>query len=119
MLFGQIFGQDGLRGVESGMATQRKHLYHLATRSVKRSTLSYANANRRNEVFKSVYETMFTKGGIKVHVKLKHSGYIPQFVILTEAKRHEVKELPRFKLKGGDVAVFDRAYTDFGQFANY
>jgi IS4 transposase len=159
MLFGQISGQDGLRGVEAGMATQHKHLYHLGTRSVKRSTLSYANANRSNEVFKSVFETMLakvsnkapghkfrfkndlysidattidlclrlhdwakfrkTKGGIKMHVKFNHSGYIPEFVILTEAKRHEVKELAKFKLKGGDVVVFDRGYTDFKQFAKY
>jgi hypothetical protein len=26
-----------------------------------------------------------TKGGIEVHVKLNHSGYIPEFVTVTEA----------------------------------
>ena len=61
LLFGQLSGQDGLRGVEAGMATQQKHLYHLGVKSVKRSTLSYANTNRTNKVFKSVFETMLTK----------------------------------------------------------
>jgi len=60
-----------------------------------------------------------TKGGIKIHVKLNHAGYIPEFVTVTEAKRHESKELPKLKLKSGDVVVFDRAFTDFRQFASY
>jgi co-chaperonin GroES (HSP10) len=60
-----------------------------------------------------------TKGGIKVHVKLNHSGYIPEFVAVTEAKRQEVKELPKLQLKSGDVVAFDRGYADFKQFAKY
>ena len=159
MLFGQLSGQDGLRGVEAGMASQQKQLYHLGARRVKRSTLSYANAHRSNEVFKSVFETMIskvaakapghrfrfknslfsfdattidlclglydwakfrkTKGGIKVQVKLNHSGYIPEFVTVTEAKRHEAKELPKLRLKSGDVVVFDRGFTNYKQFAKY
>jgi len=119
MLFGQLSGQDGLRGIEGCMAAQEKHLYHLGVRAVKRSTLSYANMHRDNEVFRTVFETMYgkvlskapghkfrfkndlysfdattidlclglhdwakfrkTKGGIKVQVKLNHSGYIPVF----------------------------------------
>jgi len=159
LLFGQLSGQDGLRGVETGMASQNKLLYHLGTKAVKRSTLSYANTHRSNEVFKSVFEKLLskvgskapghrfrfkndlysfdattidlclglhdwakfrkTKGGIKVHVKLNHNGYIPEFVTVTEAKPHEVKELPKLKLKAGDVVAFDRGYTDFEQFAKY
>ena len=159
MLFSQFSGQDGLRGIETGMASQAKHLYHLGVKSVKRSTLAYANFHRSSDVFKSVFETMLgmvtreaprhkfrfkndlysidattvdlclglydwakfrkTKGGIKVHVKLNHSGYIPEFVTVTEAKRHEVKELPKLQLKSGDVVAFDRGYADFKQFAKY
>ena len=159
MLFSQFSGQDGLRGIETGMATQAKHLYHLGVRSVKRSTLAYANANRTHAVFKAVFESMLsivaskaprhkfqfkndlysidattvdlclslydwakfrkTKGGIKIHVKLSHAGYIPEFVTVTEAKRHEVKELSKLRLKSGDVVVFDRGYTDFKRFATY
>ena len=159
MLFAQFSGQDGLRGIETGIASQAKHLYHLGVKSVKRSTLAYANSHRNSDVFKSVFETMLgvvskeaprhkfrfkndlysidattvdlclslydwakfrtTKGGIKVHVKLNHSGYIPEFVTVTEAKRHEVKELPKLRLKSGDVVAFDRGYADFKRFAKY
>jgi transposase len=159
LLFGQLAGQDALRGVEAGLASQEKKLYHLGIRSTKRSTLSYANKHRSHEVFQKVFETMLTKtatkapghkfrfkndlysfdattvdlclglhdwakfrktkGGIKLHVKLNHSGYIPEFVTVTEAQHHEVNELPRLTLKAGDVIVFDRAFTDFNQFATY
>ena len=60
-----------------------------------------------------------TKGGIKIHVKLSHSGYIPEFITVTDAKRHEVKEVDSFQLRAGDVVVFDRGYTDYGRFAKY
>jgi hypothetical protein len=159
LLFGQLAGQDGLRGVEAGLASQEKKLYHLGIRSAKRSTLSYANIHRSHEVFKRVFETMFskvtkkapghkfrfkndlysfdattvdlclglhdwakfrkTKGGIKIHVKLAHAGYIPEFITVTEAQHHEVNELANLKLKSGDVVVFDRAFTDFKRFASY
>jgi transposase len=159
ILFGQLSGQDSLRGIESGMGSQRNHLYHLGSRPVKRSTLSYASAKRSHEVFKSVFEKMYakvmskapnhkfrfkndlysvdattidlclslydwakfrkTKGGIKLHVKLNHAGYIPEFVIVTKAKRHESRELSKLQLKSGDVVVFDRGYTDFARFAKY
>lgn len=159
LLFGQLGGQDALRGVEAGLASQEKRLYHLGIRAAKRSTLSYANNHRSHEVFKIVFENLLvqvakkapahkfrfkndlysfdattvdlclglhdwakfrtTKGGIKIHVKLNHRGYIPEFVTVTEAQHHEVNELPSLELKAGDVIVFDRAYTDFTQFATY
>ena len=61
LLFGQVSGQDSLREIETGMGSQHKQLYHLGTRVVKRSSLSYANAKRNSEVFKSVFETMLAK----------------------------------------------------------
>lgn len=33
------------------------------------------------------------KGGIKLHVKLDHSGYIPSFVSVTTAKVHEMNAI--------------------------
>ena len=159
MLFGQLSGQDGLRGIETGMASQEKRLYHLGVQSVKRSTLSYANTHRTHKVFKSVFESLLQKvtstaprhkfkfknqlysidatvidlclslydwakfrkkkGGIKVHVKLNHSGYIPEFITVTTAKQHEGKEIDKMQLKSGDVVAFDRAYTNYSRFATY
>ena len=52
-----------------------------------------------------------TKGGIKIHVKLNHCGYISEFITVTNAKLHEVKEVSSFELKAGDMVVFDRRNT--------
>lgn len=59
------------------------------------------------------------KGGIKMHVKLDHSGYIPSFVSVTTAKIHEMNTVRDMPMKKGDVLVFDRGYNDFKQFSNY
>lgn len=59
------------------------------------------------------------KGGIKLHVKLNHSGYIPSFVSVTTAKVHEMNAIREMPMKKDDVLVFDRGYNDFKQFSNY
>ena len=51
MLFGQLSGQDSLRTIEAGLATQSKALYHLGINPVHRSTLAYANEHRTHELF--------------------------------------------------------------------
>ena len=61
MLFGQLAGQDSLRGIEAGLATQAKHLYHLGVKPVHRSTLAYANEHRSHELFKKIFELMLSK----------------------------------------------------------
>ena len=54
MLFGQLSGQDSLRGIEAGLATQAALLYHAGIKPIHRSTLSYANEHRSNELFKKI-----------------------------------------------------------------
>jgi hypothetical protein len=61
MLFGQLSGQDSLRGIEAGLASQAKTLYHMGVRPVHRSTLSYANEHRSHELFKKTFEWMLSK----------------------------------------------------------
>ena len=61
MLFGQLSGQDSLRGIEAGLATQAKSLYHLGVKPIHRSTLSYANEHRSHELFKKMFEWMLSK----------------------------------------------------------
>ena len=51
MLFGQLAGQDSLRSIEAGLATQVKSLYHFGVKPVSRSTLAYANEHRSYELF--------------------------------------------------------------------
>jgi len=153
MLFGQLAGQDSLRGIEAGLATQAENLYHLGVRPIHRSTLAYANAHRSHELFKKTFLWMLskcqqiapkhnfrfknplhsidattidlclslynwakfrtTKGAVKLHIKLNHAGYLPTFMVVTTGKVHETQVAPSIPLEKGDVAVFDRGYTDF------
>lgn len=159
LMFAQLSKQNGLRGVEAGMNSFSKKLYHLGTKPVKRSTLSYANSKRTHYVFKTLFEYKLaeilrqapghkfrfkndlysfdattidlclslhdwaafrkTKGGIKLHVKLNHKGYLPEFVTLTTAKQHEVNILKRISFKPGDVVVYDRGLVDYRVFATH
>lgn len=152
MLFGQLSGQDSLRGIEAGLATQAKSLYHLGVNPIHRSTLSYANEHRTHELFKKIFEYMLskckpiaprhkfkfknplysidaslielclslynwakfcaTKGAVKLHVKLNHSGYLPTFLVMTAGNVHEQKIAPSIPLEKGDIAVFDKGYAD-------
>jgi len=61
MLFGQLAGQDSLRGIEAGLASQGRALYHFGVKPVRRSTLSYANEHRTHELFKKVFERLLSK----------------------------------------------------------
>jgi len=61
MLFGQLSGQDSLRGIEAGLATQGASLYHAGVGPVHRSTLAYANEHRSHELFKKIFFNMLSK----------------------------------------------------------
>jgi len=61
MLFGQLAGQDSLRGIEAGLATQAMNLYHLGIEPIHRSTLAYANEHRTHELFKNLFFSMLSK----------------------------------------------------------
>lgn len=153
MLFGQLAGQDSLRGIEAGLATQAGSLCHLGITPIHRSTLSYANEHRSHELFKKIFFSVLskcqpiapkhkfrfknplysldntiidlclslynwaqfrtTKGAIKLHVKLNHSGYLPTFAVVTTANVPEQKTAPAIPFERGDIVVFDRGYTDF------
>jgi hypothetical protein len=160
MLFGQISNQHGLRSLVQGMNSQRGSWYHMGIsntdREIKRSTISYANANRDSNLFKAIFEKLLTvvesiktshgfrfknplysidstiidlclklfpwadfrkeKGGIKLTVKLDHQGKIPCFVVVSNAKEHDVKGMKEVPYNPGDVLVFDRGYADYSFF---
>ena len=153
MLFGQLCGQDSLRGIEAGLATQAKSLYHLGIEPIHRSTLSYANEHRTNELFKVIFYQMLSKcqsiapkhkfrfknplytldstlielcltlydwakyrsikGGVKLHVKFNHSGYLPNFAVVSHGKTNDQKVAPSIPLEAGDVIIFDRGYPSY------
>jgi len=153
MLFGQLAGQDSLRGIEAGLATQAHNLYHLGVKPVHRSTLAYANEHRTHKLFQKIFFCMLskcqsiapkhnfrfknpinsidatlidlclslydwakfstTKGAVKLHVKLNHSGYLPTFMVMTDGNVNEQRIAPSIPLERGDVAIFDRGYNNY------
>ena len=54
-----------------------------------------------------------TKGAIKVHVGLDHSGYLPEFLSITDGKTHDVVIGRTLELPKQSIVVFDRGYTDY------
>ena len=59
------------------------------------------------------------KGGVKAHVLLDHDDYMPSYVLITEAKRHDSKTLHLLRLTAGSIIVMDRAYNRYEQFATW
>jgi len=59
------------------------------------------------------------KGGVKVHVMLDHADYMPSFVLITEARRHDVTAARKIRLATGSIVAMDRAYNDFNLFARW
>ena len=59
------------------------------------------------------------KGGVKVHVMLDHDHYMPTFVTITEAKRHDIRVARLLHLNPGSIVAMDRAYNDYVLFARW
>jgi len=54
------------------------------------------------------------KGGIKLHYGLNHNGMLPDFLRITDAKKHEVTVVKKFFTPTPDsIYCFDKGYTDF------
>jgi hypothetical protein len=56
------------------------------------------------------------KGGVKAHVLLDHDDYLPRYVLITEAKRSDVKMADAFTLNPGSIVAMDRGYNDYSLF---
>jgi len=54
-----------------------------------------------------------TKGAIKLHTGLNHAGYLPEFVTVTEAKRHDVTIGRTLEFPKGSIVAIDRGYNDY------
>lgn len=59
------------------------------------------------------------KGGVKLHVLLDHDDYMPSYVLLSEARRHDRVMMSRFRFNKGSIVVLDRAYIDYAQFLTW
>jgi len=54
-----------------------------------------------------------TKGAIKLHVGLNHAGYLPEFVAVTEGKKHDVTVGRTLNFPKGSIVVIDKGYNDY------
>lgn len=54
-----------------------------------------------------------TKGAVKLHVGLNHAGYLPEFVTITEGKKHDVTVGRMLNLPKGSIVAIDKAYNDY------
>lgn len=50
---------------------------------------------------------------------LDHDHYIPNFVIISEAKMHDVTIVRFLPLNPASIAAIDRAHNDYRMFANW
>ena len=59
------------------------------------------------------------KGGVKAHVLLDHDDYLPRYVLITEARRSDVRMADAFPLNPGSIVVMDRGYNDYALFGKW
>ncbi len=61
------------------------------------------------------------KGGVKVHVLLDHDDYLPSYILISEARKHDkwVLHQKDLQLNRGSIVVFDRGYNDYDQFGKW
>ena len=54
-----------------------------------------------------------TKGGLKAHVALDHSGHPPAFVTVTDGRTADIEAARTLTLPRESIVVADRAHMDF------
>lgn len=54
-----------------------------------------------------------TKGAIKLHVGLNHTGYLPEFVTVTEGNKHDVTVGRTLNFPKGSIVAIDKGYNDY------
>ena len=59
------------------------------------------------------------KGEVKAHVLLSHDDYLPEYVIITEARCSDVRMAGSFSFNPGTIVALDRGYADYKLFARW
>jgi hypothetical protein len=59
------------------------------------------------------------KGGVKAHVLLDHDDYLPCYVLITEAKKSDVRIAQALDLNPGSIVAIDRGYNDYALFGKW
>ena len=71
LAYGQLAGASGLRETVTTLNSHDAQLYHLGGRSVARSTLSDANANRPSTIFQELFATLMAQAHHSLRQELK------------------------------------------------
>lgn len=53
------------------------------------------------------------KGAVKLHLVLDHDGYLPQFAVITDGKKHDITIGRTLHFQPGTIVVFDKGYADY------
>ena len=59
------------------------------------------------------------KGGIKLHVLLRHDDYLPEYVVLTTARTNDLPLARHMPIKPGSIVVMDRGYVGYRLMAEW
>jgi Domain of unknown function (DUF4372)/Transposase DDE domain len=59
------------------------------------------------------------KGGVKAHVVLDHDDYMPEYVLLTEARCSDVSVARTLVFNPDTIVVVDRGYIDYALFGRW
>ena len=114
-LFEELFWTASARFREQQALGGRKHKFHFKNKllSLDSTTISLCLTMFPWAKFRRA------KGGVKAHVLLDHDDYLPAYVLLTEAKRSDVKLADSFRLNPGSIVAIDRGYIDYALFARW
>jgi len=157
MVYAQLTGLGGLRGIQETLRVNGQYLYHMGFRcaTVSRNTLAEANKQRPWRIYadlalilmeraRTLYEkepfaldldakvfaldsttidlclTRFpwtpsqqSKAAVKMHTLLDLRGNIPDFLVISDGKTHDVHFLEQIVYLAGAYYIFDRGYLDF------
>jgi len=53
------------------------------------------------------------KGAVKLHLVLDHDGYLPQFAVVTDGKKHDITVGRTLRFDRGTMVIFDKGYTQY------
>lgn len=76
LLYGQLSGAGSLREIVGGLHSHKARLYHAGGRTVQRSTLADANANRPAALFAELFAAMVGCAGRGLRRKLGEATYL-------------------------------------------
>lgn len=53
------------------------------------------------------------KGAVKLHLRLDHDGYLPEYAVITVGKDNDAKIVKQFPIEPGSITSFDKGYNAY------